>query len=1169
MAKISERAFEDAIECALLAGGPNACGADETSVAEPASPFGSFRSGGYRKRHHDEYDRHLCLIQKDLLDFIYATQPKEWKKLKEQHGEDVKQRFFRRVARGIAKRGALDVFRRGVRDSGCKFDLAYFRPNSGLSDESKGLYDANLFSVLRQLHYSESTEQSIDLGIFLNGIPVFTAELKNPLTGQNYKSAIYQYQTDRDPREPLLAYGRCLAHFAVDPHEVHVTTKLEGKKTRFLPFNQGWNRGKGNPPPSLVDGGYSTSYLWESVWSRDSVLDLIKKFVHEVEPAPVKGKKKEKPYLVFPRYHQLDAVRRMIADAKSSGAGSQYLIQHSAGSGKTFTIAWLAHQLSVLHDAADERVFDSIVVITDRRVLDRQLQTAIRQFEQTLGVVENIDKTSNQLKDALEKGKTIIVTTLQKFPVIVSQISSLPGKRFAVIVDEAHSSQSGESSKHLKAVLSSDSLESAASEEEGVATVEDEIEDRILEEIRKRGRQPNVSWFAFTATPKAKTMELFGTERPDGRFEPFSLYSMRQAIEEGFILDVLKNYTTYESYWKLLKTIEDDPQYDGPRAKTLLTNFVELSEHAIGRKVAIMVEHFHDKVSHRIKGKAKAMIVTRSRLHAVRFKLAVDAYIKEKGYPYRALVAFSGTVEDEGKGFTEANMNGFSDAQTALAFGRPEYQFMVVANKFQTGFDQPLLHTMYVDKKLGGVNTVQTLSRLNRIHPEKAETAVLDFANDADAIRNAFEPYFETTLLSEATDPNLPYEIHNELIEFGVFTDEDVDAFGDLFYSGKATHEQLYAALSPFVERFEEEDDDEARNRFRKALDRYARLYAFLAQILPFRDVLLEKLYVFCKLLWKLLPVEGVHLPEEVKRNVRIGEYGINELGEIDIALLPGPKVIPPAGVEGTGRVRPEDLEPLSQIIEELNARFGASIGEENRSTLEEIVRQLNSDAALDTSAKVNTRENVKLTFEHKLGDIFQNIIDSNFALYKRINDDEHFGNALTSMLFDLFLQNRRDIAELLKLDESLTLEFKSSLRWNLKEDRKDPVNVTHAVLKTLAAFMNTDGGDLLIGVADDKSVVGIEVDQFDSRDKFMLHLSHVVQNALGKPASTLIDPRIQLVEEKGVCLVPCKRSPAPVFLQWKDKHARDGGDFYVRSGPGSVRMDEQDIESFVLTRFA
>ena len=769
MMDISERSFEDAIEQGLLQHGPDAPAA-AGMARETLSPYGD-APGGYSRRRPEDYDRTLCLLPRDVVDFVLATQPREWQKLAQHHGAAVKEQFLARLAAEIGRRGALDVLRTGIKDSGCAFRLAYFRPASGLNEETRRLHAANLFAAVRQLRYSAKNEKSLDLVLFLNGIPIFTAELKNLLNGQDVEDAMRQYKTDRDPREPLLAYGRCLAHFAVDPDLVFVTTELDGARTRFLPFNQGKFGGAGNPPVPPTRTGYATAYLWEETWARDSVLDLIRQFIHEVEEEDDRGRKTGTRHLIFPRYQQLDAVRRLVADARATGAGHRYLIQHSAGSGKSFTIAWLAHQLATLHDAADRRVFDSIVVVTDRRVLDRQLQTTMRQFEQTLGVVENIDTTSRQLKEALEAGKTIIVTTLQKFPVIAAQIGALPGQRFAVIVDEAHSSQSGESTKSSKSVLAAGSLEEAEAQETGAETPEEELESAILAEMEKRGRLPNLSLFAFTATPKPKTLELFGTRQDSGRFAPFHLYTMRQAIEEGFILDVLASYTTYKAYWRLLKTVEDDPRYDKQKAAYLLRSFVELHPHAIAEKVRICVEHFAAQVQAEIGGLAKAMIVTRSRRHAVRYRLAVDRYLKERGYPFKALVAFSGTVEDGGQSYTEPGMNGFPETQTAKAFERPEYRFLIVANKFQTGFDQPLLHTMYVDKKLGGVNAVQTLSRLNRTHPPtKTGTLVLDFANEADEIKAAFEPYYETTLLSEATDPNLLYEIQSRLAGFPVHT---------------------------------------------------------------------------------------------------------------------------------------------------------------------------------------------------------------------------------------------------------------------------------------------------------------------------------------------------------------------------------------------------------------
>jgi len=1164
---ISERAFEEAIECGLLEHGPDACPGTTTGLrARPHLPHGDVASGFYHRRAPEDYDRALCLIPRDVVDFILATQPKQWETLKQHHGVGLRDQFLKRLASEIGQRGVLDVLRNGVKDSGVKFQLAYFRPASGLNEEIRQLYRANLFAAVRQLRYSEKQENSLDLVLFLNGVPIFTAELKNPLTGQDVEDGIRQYKTDRDPREPLLAYGRCLAHFAVDPELVYVTTHLAGPKTRFLPFNRGKFGGAGNPPIPPTQKGYATSYVWEETWARDSVLDVVRQFIHEVEEEDDKGRKTGKRFLIFPRYQQLDAVRRLIADARGLGAGRRYLIQHSAGSGKSFTIAWLAHQLSTLHDASDHRVFDSIVVITDRRILDRQLQATVRQFEQTLGVVENIDTTSRQLKDALESGKTIIVTTLQKFPVIVNEIQDLPGKRFAVIVDEAHSSQSGESTKSLKTVLAAKSLEEAEREEAQGKSIEEELDDAILGEMEKRRLPPNVSMFAFTATPKPRTLELFGQKRADGKFEPFHLYSMRQAIEEGFILDVLASYSTYSAYWRLLKKIEDDPRYDKSKAQYLLKSFVEVHPHAIREKVRIMIEHFAAQVQNEIGGKAKAMIVTRSRLHALRYKLAVDTYLTERGLPFKALVAFSGAVQDGGKSYTEVGMNGLSEAQTAKTFERLEYRFLIVANKFQTGFDQPLLHTMYVDKKLGGVNAVQTLSRLNRTHPEKRGAVVLDFANEADAIKTAFEPYYETTLLSEETDPNLLYEIQTRLAAFPIYTEADVNSFARIYYNRKATQDQLYAFLAPIVDRWKGISEEE-RVQFRGQLNDYVRLYAFLAQVLTFSDVDLEKLYVFARHLLRLLPADQAELPREVQQNIDMESYRIQETSSGQIALDRKAGVLDPQNAKGRYGVQPEEMEALSRIIAELNERFGLNLGPEHRVTLAQMMEKLDGDVALDAAAQSNTRENVRLTFDHKVEAVIQDIVDNNFDLYKRITDDRGFGDALKNFLFDQYLQGRRNAEELIKRGESKTLEFKSTLRWSLKESREDN-RVTHATLKTIAAFLNTEGGDLLIGVADDGSVVGVEPDNLESDDKFMRHLAQVVRNGLGDRAGTCIDPNMQVVQGKSVCVVTCQRSPEPVFLKWKGTETAAEGEFYVRSGPGTVKLPTESAGEYIRTRF-
>lgn len=1004
---ISEKNLEETIEQVLLSNEKFALPDSLESAVRQSRPlYGSATSnltqddvaaGGYHKRTSNDYDKAHCLIPEDVLNFIYATQPKEWEKFKKQYEADARKAFFLRLASELRTRSTLNVLRKGIKASGCKFQLAYFQPSSGLNYEVLRLYSANFFSEVRQLRYSERNNNSLDLVLFLNGLPIFTAELKNPFTGQNVQNAIQQYRVDRDPREPLFAFGRCLAHFAVDPDLIYMTTHLDGPNTRFLPFNKGRNGGAGNPPSWK---GFATAYLWENVWARNSVLNLVQHFIQEIENLDDKGKKTGTKSLIFPRYHQLDSVRRLVADAREQDTSKRYLIEHSAGSGKSNSISWLAHQLSVLHDAQDKRVFDSIIVITDRRILDRQLQQTVQQFEQTLGVVENIDTTSSQLKDALEGGKTIIVTTLQKFPVIVHQIGSLPGKRFAVIIDEAHSSQSGESTKSLKTVLTVGSLADADIEESAEG---DDLEDRIAEEMKQRGNLPNVSYFAFTATPKPKTLELFGTRREDGKYEAFSLYTMRQAIEEHFILDVLENYTTYKTYWNLLKKIEADPHYDRTKATLLLKSFVDGHEQTIAKKVALMVEHFEGQVAHLIDGKAKAMIVTRSRLHAVRYKQAVERYLKEKGYPHKALVAFSGTVQDGGIDYTESHMNGFPETQTAETFKQHQYRILIVANKFQTGFDQPLLHTMYVDKKLGGVNAVQTLSRLNRTYPDKNETMVLDFVNEAEELQQAFAPYYEKTLLSEGTDPNLLYDLQTKLADFHFYSEAEVNRFAVLYFAAKGTQDKLYAALEPIVERYKEGLDGE-RADFKGHFTDYVRLYAFLSQIITFVDTDLEKLYVFGRLLLRKLPTSLERLPVEIQQNIDIESYRIKQTSKGKITLPRGTTELEPIGAKEIYALGQDKFEALSQIIQAMNEHFGTDFTEDDKLCIREIEQRLSGNAALEASVRVNPPENARLTFNHVVNDLLQDMIDGHFKFYKQMTDDSEFAKTLLDLLFTRYL---------------------------------------------------------------------------------------------------------------------------------------------------------------------
>jgi len=698
----TEKAFEENIENSLLS-----------------------KPGGYLKGDPAAYDRELALDTAALLKFIKDTQKDEWDKLAGVHGADTEKKFLSRLTQELETRGMLDCLRNGVTDYGKKFKLAYFKPVSKLNPETQKLYDKNILTATRQLHYSLKNENSVDVLLLLNGLPIATLELKNQFTGQNVKNAKAQYKYDRDETELLFQFKkRALVHFAVDTDVIYMTTRLQGARTKYLPFNKGYNKGAGNPPNP---NGHKTAYLWEEILPKDSLMDILGRFLHlEVKEISIEGRKVKKETMIFPRYHQLDVVRLLAQDALKSGPGKNYLIQHSAGSGKSNSIAWLAYRLSGLHNQADKRIFDSVIVITDRLVLDQQLQDTIYQFDHKSGVVQKIDKDSGQLAQALAAGTNIIITTLQKFPFVLEKVGTLPKRNYAVIVDEAHSSQGGESAKKMKHALTVIDTASISYEESEDYEGEDG-EDGIRESMLKRGPQPNLSFFAFTATPKAKTLEVFGQKGIDGKPEPFHLYSMRQAIEEGFIWDVLQNYTTYKTFFQLTKKIEEDPNINKRKGAVAIARFLSFHPHNLAQKTEVIVEHFRQLTMRKIGGKAKAMVVTGSREHVVRYKQEFDRYLKEKKYTdIKALVAFSGTVLLDGipPEYTEVGMNTYLDANGKVQnikekelperFATSEYQILLVAEKYQTGYDQPLLHTMYVDKRLDGVKAVQTLSRLNR-----------------------------------------------------------------------------------------------------------------------------------------------------------------------------------------------------------------------------------------------------------------------------------------------------------------------------------------------------------------------------------------------------------------------------------------------------------------------
>jgi type I restriction enzyme R subunit len=930
--KHTETAFEDAIEAALL------------------SPEGGWQSGDAAN-----FSRQLALDESVLFAFLEETQAAEWRRLEAIHRGNARQKFLERLDKELSAVGMLDVLRNGITDNGVQFKLAYFKPAHSLNPETERLYNLNRLTLTRQVKYSLKNENSIDLLLSLNGLPVATVELKNQFTGQDTANARRQYIEDRDPAELLFQFKkRALVHFAVDTDEVYFTTFLNKGKTRFFPFNKGVNRGAGNP---LNPDGHKTAYLWEDIWQRDSWLDIVGRFIHlETETKTEDGKKKKEERIIFPRYHQLDAVRQLEDDAKAHGTGKNYLIQHSAGSGKSNSIAWLSYRLFSLW-ADNQKVFNSVVVITDRRVLDKQLQDTIFQFEHKTGVVQKIDQNTGQLRDALISGSGIIITTLQKFPFVLESIARLAKEtgadsgatltkiaqnKYAVIIDEAHSSQSGESTKEMKGILGGKKYEAKEGEETDDAP---DDEDFIRQSILDRGRQPNISFFAFTATPKPKTLEVFGENG-----EAFHVYSMRQAIEEGFILDVLKHYMTYKTFFKLSKAIEDDPEVNKKKAGRAIARFVSLHPYNLAQKTEVMIEHFRQIASKKIGGKAKAMVVTGSRLHAVRYYFEFKKYLKEKGYSHiKPLVAFSGKVPDPdipGKAYTEAELNGFGEKELPERFKTDEFQLLLVADKYQTGFDQPLLHTMYVDKKLSGVKAVQTLSRLNRTHAGKEDTFVLDFANDREEILESFQPYYEITSLEEPSDPNRLYDLKREIEGAQVIWQSEVDNFCREYYSKPNLHQNkingmMNAYVDPAVDRFKAMEDEEQKEDFKNSATSFVNAYSYLSQIMPFEDVELEKFYTYCRFLLLKLPRKNLNDRFKLKDEVSLEYYRLQKISEGSLVLEPNQEYkIKPPKEAGLPQGQDERVQ-LSEIIQVLNERFGTDFTEAERFNVEQIQHEM------------------------------------------------------------------------------------------------------------------------------------------------------------------------------------------------------------------------------------
>lgn len=985
----SERGLEDLILADMTGRPPARTGGGLAEEPEPFVGLHNWLLGDPKA-----YDRAWTVDLVQLRAFIAATQPPLLTALDLDSDSPTRQKFLARLQGEIGKRGVIDVLRHGIKHGPHDVDLFYGTPSRGNAKAARR-FALNRFSVTRQLRYSrDDTAHALDLALFINGLPVVTFELKNNLTKQTAEDAVEQYKRDRDPREKLFEFGRCLAHFAVDDTQVMFCTQLKGKASWFLPFNKGWNDGAGNPPNP---NGLKTDYLWKDILTPLGLTDIIENYAQIVKRRDVKTGKVKRDQL-FPRFHQLDVVRKLLADARTKGAGRRVLIQHSAGSGKSNSIAWLAHQLVRLASDAGQ-VFDSVIVVTDRRILDQQIRDTIKQFAQVGATVGHAEH-SGDLRRFIADGKKIIITTVQKFPFILEDIGTQhKDRRFAIIIDEAHSSQGGKAAAALNAALS------GADDGE-----EDEtVEDRINAIMEQRKMLPNASYFAFTATPKNKTLEIFGEPYPEGdkvKHRPFHSYTMKQAIQEGFILDVLRYYTPVNSYYRLIKTVEADPEFDTKRATKKLRRYVESNDHAIRLKAEIMVDHLHEQVLalNKIGGQARAMVVTSGIERAIQYFKAISTYLTERKSPYRAIVAFSGEHEFGGAKVTEADLNGFPSKDIPDRIENDPYRFLICADKFQTGYDQPLLHTMYVDKALSGIKAVQTLSRLNRAHPQKYDTFVLDFMNETETIQASFETFYRTTVLSDETDPNRLHDLKAALDQYEVYRGDQIDALVEQYLTG-ADRDRLDPILDVCVGAYNSELDEDGQVDFKGKAKTFVRTYAFVSSILPFTNAGWEKLSIFLNFLIPKLPAPREDdLSKGILEAIDMDSYRVERQAVQRIQLADQNVEVDPVPTDGGGR-RPEpELDRLSNIIRSFNDLFG-NIAWEDADRIRhligtEIPNKVAANAAYQNAKQNSDKQNARIEHDKALGNVIIGLMKDDTELFKQFSDNPEFRRWLADTIF-------------------------------------------------------------------------------------------------------------------------------------------------------------------------